>query len=232
MKQTKANHQETKIENKTVALRKEELLKAGFSETGIFKQSSARTSAPVVKLNHPTLSRAMGPKRRLPTQTRPRREATFFTSTAQESGVSGSEENLINKLTQAIKSAQVKYREHYLKGAFSRQESGWLSGLRHRMLGQSRAQSVSEIQANTFEAVLKKLDDFFYAPETRYNFHSFTSYLLDEFILLLEQANSSVTVIRPKSGEHYNPTVWSEIRESLAALLKESSLNYNHSATS
>ncbi|OCH99481.1 hypothetical protein A8135_07310 [Legionella jamestowniensis] len=228
MKQTKSSNPTLGGKQNSVATRKEELLKAGFSVEKL-RQDNPKTTAPVVKkLTHPTLSRAMGPKRRLPTSMRlSRREMTFFYQENElfppETVVSEAEEKLINRLKQAIKNAQIKYQEHYLKGSFPRAETGWFSSFRHRLFGQSRALDFSKIEANAFKALVKKLDDFFNAAETRYHHHSFSSYLLDELMVLLEQENKAVK--KPKTGEHYDSSHWTESRLALEELFTKENIN-------
>ncbi|CEK09152.1 hypothetical protein [Legionella hackeliae] len=222
MKHT-ADNNTLETPEKSVAARREELLKKGFIGGAPKKKESKVIATETVpeKLAHPTLSRPMGPKaRKLPSKKARfgQGQGTFF-SQVEEAVPLQSEDKLVSRLKEAILEAQRKYHEHYLHGTYPREENGWFSLLRHRLFGQEKAESFSNIKASTLLQMIENLDNLFNDPNTRYQFHSFASYLLDEFNVLLKQ--ESLSVKKPRAGEHYNASYWLEIRNELNGLLTE-----------
>ncbi|WED42901.1 hypothetical protein [Legionella cardiaca] len=243
--QAQTNDKKVNISNNLVATRREELIRAGFHGLGpkliSEKQLTNKeqlVSAPQVfpktvtpekglkekevaseeRLVHLTRSRASMPKRRLPTRkARSSLSSNSFFNTPQELQ---SPQSIDNLLKNAIISAEEKYRDHYLHGTNAREENGWFSWLRHRMTGQTRAETLRlEIQADTASVILAKFDDFFSHPNTRYNNHSFATYLLDELNALLKKSN--LKTYAHKAGEHYDLRSWYQLKEALDSLIVE-----------
>ncbi|MCL9684931.1 hypothetical protein [Legionella maioricensis] len=184
------------ISKGAVAQRRAELIAAKFSGyAGIMPNK-----VPVVKplagtpiesgkaLSHPTRSRPVFSHR--PPSRRKDTRVHFFAEKVENSNELTSPPlaaNLAGLLKKAISDAERCYREHYQNGSCSRQPNGWFSWWRHGAAGQEKAGEVcvTAQEEDTCDSLLDKMRLFFDSPETRYNNHSFASYLLDELDKLL-----------------------------------------------
>lgn len=177
------------------------------------------------KLVHLTQSRATIPKRRLPSR-RPHSSLasnSFFNNAQISEQEKQPSLDLKKLLIQAVISAEKKYRAHYEKGNNPREENGWFSWFRHGMTGQNRAEDFLQTIKTTEEhVILKKLDELFHAPYTKYNNHSFSSYLLDELKCILEKYK---LVTRDLNlNKQYELSSWIEMKEKLKTYLPTESL--------
>lgn len=165
----------------------------------------------------PTLHRPMMATRRLPSREKgsfSRSKNILFVAT-DDSGTPDlmnqeqSNPNLVALLKHSVNKANSHYQEHLAHGLHQLNESGWLSWLRHGDEGQKHAEELNdELQKlDSVESILKKLNTFFRKPDTRYHYHSLTSYLLNELNTLLE--NLHYKSYRPEATEHYQIKSWS-----------------------
>ncbi len=86
------------------------------------------------------------------------------------------------------KSQYLKWQLNYYAGKNPQQRgpAGWFTGFRHTYLGGGRrkamefAQHMNKMQDKPPEELIKEINHFLMEPSTRYNNHSFASFLLDE----------------------------------------------------
>jgi hypothetical protein len=99
------------------------------------------------------------------------------------------------QLLEAVNKAQRNYAQHYQDNSKNaRGPNGWFSWFRHGERGQSNARLFKErfktlCAAHEHETIYSTLEHLFSADDTRYNRHSFASYLLDELSLVFKNNN-------------------------------------------
>ncbi len=200
-----------------VAQRRAELIAAKFSGYAAMPKEapavkhSKDTQIESGKLSHLTKSRPAISHR--PPSRQPRKlnnaKDYFFTEKTEDKSESIHllPTNLTSLIKKAISAAESCYREHYQKGTHPRQPNGWFSWWRHGAAGQEKAEEicVTAQDEDTCGSLLDKMHLFFNSPETRFNNHSFASYLLDELDKLLHQLSLSGCKIE---GASYDKDTW------------------------
>lgn len=153
----------------------------------------------------------------------------FFKKNEQKSCEStgiGLTKDWLNVLKITIGKAQTAYKKYYELGINTRQPNGWLSWLRHGPDGQKKADSIkTKAEASqSIDIILQQLEQFFEDPDTRYENHSFASYLFVEFNRLL-QGNKYKA--KPQEETLYDKNDWYKIVEQLRPLMTEEEYEYS-----
>ncbi|BCA96584.1 hypothetical protein TUM19329_29450 [Legionella antarctica] len=203
-----------------VAQRRADLIAAKFSgyaavksdEMSVVTRSESTQSDSRRTLNHLTKERPAVPHK--PPSRRPRKlnetREFFFTEKLEnrnEVNDSPLTTSLATLLKNAISVALSCYREHYQNGTHPRQPNGWFSLWRHGAVGQEKAKEVCVTiqEQETCNTLLDKLHFFFNSPGTRYENHSFASYLLDELDKLLHHISLPGCKVE---GTSYDKNSW------------------------
>ncbi|MBL7527355.1 hypothetical protein [Legionella bononiensis] len=215
------------IQKGLVAKRRDELLLAKISalvaadkkDTEVINQREDTPTESATRLTHPTQSRPI-PHHRPPT----RFQRQFFAENQEnKSEESNSDFNLsvIDQIKKAVDRAKVLYESHINTGENPRHEPGWLTTWRHGPEGMDKAEGLSK-QIEDFEIIdpiILNLSHFFMDAKTRYNNHSFASYLLDELNKVLE--NCSVAACRPAGDGAYDKFSWIRVSGYLKKLASD-----------
>ncbi|KTD54730.1 hypothetical protein [Legionella quateirensis] len=212
------------IEKGLVAKRRDELLLAKISalveadkkDTEVINQREYTPTESATRLTHPTQSRPI-PHHKPPT----RFQRQFFSENQENQGEeshSDSNLNVIDQIKKAIDRAKDRYESHIKTGKNPRHESGWLTGWRHGSEGIDKAAELSEqIKGlDAIDSMILNLSHFFMDDKTRYNNHSFASYLLDELNSVIE--NGSLSSYRPAGDASYDKFSWVKIAGQLRIL--------------
>ncbi|KTD72636.1 hypothetical protein [Legionella tucsonensis] len=122
----------------------------------------------------------------------------------------------LNTLKKTISGAWTTYKKYYEQGINTRQPNGWFSWWRHGDEGQKKAETIkNKAEASDYpEMIMLQMDNFFAAPSTRYENHSFASYLFEEFNRLLQGDK-----YKPQEGTTYGKEYWYVIAEQLRLLM-------------
>ncbi|PWY55000.1 hypothetical protein DGG96_13885 [Legionella qingyii] len=131
----------------------------------------------------------------------------------------------LKELKNTISGAWIAYSNYYKLGINTRQPNGWFSWWRHTEDGQIRAEKINneaEASDNT-DIIMKQMEQFFEDPSTRYENHSFATYLFEQFNRLLERHE-----YKPRQGIIYDKNYWHTIAEQLHRLMAKEA--YNHSS--
>ncbi|KTD31020.1 hypothetical protein Lmor_3127 [Legionella moravica] len=207
-----------------VAKKRDELLLAKISalvaaeqkETDVTHQPEHTTIQTATRLSHPTQSRPILHHRR------PSRFNHQFFMEHQEnmSEESSSDSNLsvIDHIKNAVVLAKECYASHTRSGEHPRHQSGWLTGWRHGGDGLEKAEELSrQIKIlDSIDLILLNLSHFFMDVNTRYNNHSFASYLLDELNSVLERGGMSS--YRSTADAPYDKFSWVNVSGQLKIL--------------
>ncbi|QMT59478.1 hypothetical protein [Legionella sp. PC997] len=130
----------------------------------------------------------------------------------------------LNALKTTISDAWVAYNNYYKLGINTRQANGWFSWWRHTEDGQKRAERINkEAQASDDpHKIMEQLGLFFEAPFTRYENHSFATYLFEEFNKLLERHEQ-----KPRESVVFDNNYWHKISEQLHLLMAKEDYHHN-----
>ena len=212
------------IQKGLVAKRRDELLLAKISalvaadkkDTEVIHQPESTPTEAATRLTHPTQSRP-SPHHRPPT----RFQRHFFAENQENNGKeSQSDSNLsvIEQIKKAVDRAKDRYESHIKTGENPRHESGWLTGWRHGSDGIDKAAELSDqIKGlDGIDSMILNLSHFFMDDKTRYNNHSFASYLLDELNSVIE--SGSLSSYRPAGAASYDKFSWVNIAGQLRIL--------------
>ncbi|KTD42201.1 hypothetical protein [Legionella parisiensis] len=120
----------------------------------------------------------------------------------------------LNVLKKTIVGAWTAYKQYYELGINTRQPNGWFSWWRHGDGGQKKAETLkNKAEASVdLEMIMQQMEGFFEDSSTRYENHSFASYLFEEFNRLLQ---------KPHEGTTYSKEHWFVIAEQLRLMAKE-----------
>ncbi|MCW8444460.1 hypothetical protein OQJ05_10395 [Fluoribacter gormanii] len=131
----------------------------------------------------------------------------------------------LKELKNTISDAWIAYNNYYKLGINTRQPNGWFSWWRHTDDGQKRAEKINDEAkaSDNADKIMQQMERFFEDPSTRYENHSFASYLLEQFNRLLERYEG-----KPRPGIIYNKNYWQTIAEQLHLLMANE--EYNHSS--
>lgn len=239
----KKNHSEQ--QKGLVASRKEQILQTGFQPgykpcsmsptlCDEAKDQPLKSSSPTKEnrnrpssLTHLTLSRATLPSRRLPSKKHVHLGGSaVLQNELKNENISQDFKHLLKS---AITTARKKYKNHYNFGKDARYASGWFSNIRHKADGQERATYFcTNITENTSATLIIELHLFFNDPKTKFNHHSFASYLLDELNALLKEYKTPE--IKPTSGEYYDINTWLKMKTVFENLVCEEDLSETKTA--
>ncbi|MCW8410486.1 hypothetical protein OQJ13_16015 [Legionella sp. PATHC035] len=196
------------------------------------EQSSLRALAPVdaTPLTHLTKSRPKfehrkpSPKRRKANQL----ALDFLKKNEQipsESPDRDSTTDSLKVLKKSIEDAWIAYNKYYELGVNTGQPNGWFSWWRHGVHGQKKAQSVKSaaLASDNPDVIMQLMERFFEDPNTRFENHSFASYLFNEFNRLLQGDEYKL-----QAGKTYDSNYWYTIAEQLRSLLTQG--EYEHSS--
>lgn len=196
------------------------------------EQSSLRAMAPVntTPLTHLTRSRPKfehrkpSPKRRKVNQL----ALDFLKKNEQKPGESPDRDfttDSLKVLKKSIEDAWTAYNQYYELGVNTGQPNGWFSWWRHGVDGQKKAQSVKNaaLASDNPDVIMQQMELFFEDPNTRFENHSFASYLYAEFNRLLQGQEYKL-----QAEKIYDKKYWYTIAEQLRPLLTKE--EYEHSS--
>ncbi|HHT0605260.1 TPA: hypothetical protein ACTXXA_002691 [Legionella anisa] len=142
---------------------------------------------------------------------------------AMDLGLNG---DWLNVLKKTICRAWIAYKEYYELGINTRQPNGWFSWWRHRDEGQKKAEAIknqAEASDNP-EMIMQQMEGFFEDSYTRYENHSFASYLFEEFDRLLQGDK-----YKPLEGTIHGKEYWYIIAEQLRLLMTKEECKHSSS---
>lgn len=168
-------------------------------------------SLPVAKaevklLVNPTRTRPLPPRRRLPTN---RHDGKTFTE----------------QLNKATMLGIAKYVEHKATGKYARAEPGYWSKYRHRGEGQERAGEFS-YRIRYKEDPLMILEEFLQAGELRFEIHSLPSFVLDEYVKLLQKNYGSACEV--EKHQHYDKKILGTVIKLLRQVKEQQTVTYEY----
>ena len=154
-------------------------------------------------------------------------EAIHTVSEAMVASGSGlNQKSITEQLQEAVNRAQQNYAEHYQDNSIkARGQNGWFSWFHHGEEGQKNARQFKAL-CSTSNDIYSDLEKLLSSPNTRYNRHSFASYLLDELSTVLENNNKDGL---KKTNGIYEPLESLQTLESgLSDLIEAKSLGSTH----
>ncbi|CAM2952883.1 Uncharacterised protein [Legionella steigerwaltii] len=208
-----------------VAQRRAELIAAKK-----LSDSGAMAPANTTPLTHLTKSRPKFEHRKPSLKRRKANALThdFFKKNEQkpcESTDMNSTVDSLQVLKKSIADAWTAYNKYYEQGINTLKPNGWFSWWRHGIDGQKKAESVKDkaLSSDNPDIIMQQMEQFFEDPYTRFENHSFASYLFVEFNRLLQNHE-----YKPQEGIIYDKKYWHTIAEQLRPLLTKE--EYEHSS--
>ncbi|WP_454780460.1 hypothetical protein [Legionella sp. WA2022007384] len=130
----------------------------------------------------------------------------------------------LKELKNTISDAWVAYSNYYKLGINNRQPNGWFSWWRHSDDGQKRAERINDeaLASEDTNKIMIQMERFFEEPSTRYENHSFASYLFEKFDRLLERHE-----YKPQPEIIYDKNYWHTIAAQLHLLMTKEEFNHN-----
>lgn len=126
------------------------------------------------------------------------------------------------QLLMAIDRAKTHYAQHYKNNQRHNRghENGWFSWFRHGKEGQKNALALQIKCTDKSPAeIITNLDELLTHKDTRYNLHSFSSYLMDE-LLNMEMLRKMDGTSRVKE-DRYTSQSWTDLREEIESYVSE-----------
>ncbi|WP_392537290.1 hypothetical protein [Legionella sp. 227] len=155
----------------------------------------------------------------------------FFKKNEQKAGESADMDlttDSLKVLKKSIEDAWTAYNKYYELGVNTGQPNGWFSWWRHGVDGQKKAKSVKNaaLASDNPDVVMKQMELFFEDPNTRFENHSFASYLFAEFNRLLHGQEYKL-----QAGIIYDKKYWYTIAEQLRPLLTKKEFEHRSYTT-